>query len=72
MVMAKNGGCWKLEVICVCWKKGSGGDRCRRGSIWVDLGVLGGVGAVEKKDVSPFWELISKQGGIRRDLGLGL
>ena len=42
------------------------------GSIWVDLGVLGGVGAVEKKDVSPFWELISKQGGIRRDLGLGL
>ena len=40
MVMAKNGGCWKLEVICVCWKKGGGGDRCRRG---VDLGRSGGV-----------------------------
>ena len=44
----------------------------RSGSIWGCWGVLGGVGAVEIKDVSPFWELISKQGGIRRDLGLGL
>ena len=34
--------------------------------------MLGGVELVENNEVSPFWELISKQGGIRRDLGLGL
>ena len=58
MVMAKNGGCWKLEVICVCWKKGGGGDRCRKGgrsgSIWVDLGVFGGVLGVWKNEIAAF------------------
>lgn len=63
MKMVKNGGRWKLEVICVCWKKGVeviDVGRGRSGSIWVDLGVLGGGGVSIMHDVAAFFELDSR------------